>query len=77
MLTLFMFVVLILGPLTYLLFFAEDIFDYSKSTALLYIVGLAVGFTLWKPLVPITLAIAWCFVIGSWAWIVWKMLRNK
>lgn len=77
MIYLFISAVLILGPLFYLLFFAPEIFDCSKLTALAYIAGLAIGFSLWDPLVHITLAIAWSFVIGSWSWLVWKMLRNK
>lgn len=77
MIYLFISAVLILGPLFYLLFFAHEIFDYSKLTALAYIAGLAIGFTLWKPLVLITLTVSWSFVIGSWLWIVWNMMRAK
>ena len=77
MLYIVIFAVLILGPLIYLLYFANEIFDYSKLVALVYIAGLAIGFTLWKPMVLITLISTWCLVIGSWLWIVWKMLRDK
>lgn len=69
--------VIVLTPLLYFLFYAYDIFGFSKWFSLLYVVGLVTGFLFWKPMVIITLALGWVMLIGSWVYIFWHIFRGK
>ena len=69
--------ILFLGPVFYLLFFGSDIFGLPRYTVILYIIGLVLGFTVWKPMVLITLGLTWGLIIISWGMIFWGILRQK
>ena len=69
--------ILFLGPIFYFLFFGSDIFGLPGYTVILYIIGLVVGFTLWKPMVLITLGLTWGLIIISWGMLFWGIVRQK
>ncbi len=69
--------VIFLGPVLYLLFYAHEIFGLPKLTILVYLLGLALGFLVWKPLVLITLIITWSLILLSWVILIWNILRYK
>ena len=68
--------IVFLGPVLYLLFYAHEIFELPKFTILIYLLGIALGFLAWKPLVLITLVIIWSLIIISWVMIMWKIFRK-
>ena len=68
--------IVVFGPLFYFLFYAHDIFGLPKWLALIYVVGVVLGFTVWAPIVSITVSIAWILVIGSWSWILWNIFKQ-
>ena len=67
---------ILLGPLFYFLFYAHDIFNLPKWSALIYIAGVASGFVFWPPIASITVTLAWILVIGSWLWLLWQIFRQ-
>jgi len=68
---------LLLGPLFFFFFYADSLFGYSKYSGAVYIISLAIGFFIWKPLVIITLAISWAIILISWGILLWQILFYK
>ena len=66
-----------LGPLMHFLFYGNEVFGIPKLTTLLYLLGFAAGFTIWNPMLIITLSIGWLVVIGNWALLIWGILRYE
>lgn len=68
---------LVLGPFFYFAFYASDIFGLPKLSIAAYILGLSLGFTVWKPMLLITLALAWSVIIISWGMLIWGIVRQE
>lgn len=76
-LILFAGVVVFLGPVFYFLAYARELFNAPILLLLTYILCLVFGFTLWEPMVMITLVFTWLLTVASWVYVVWGMLRAK
>jgi len=68
---------LLLGPLFFFIFYADSIFGYGKFVGIAYVVGMAIGFFIWKPLLLITLVISWALIVISWGMILWGIVFYK
>jgi len=68
---------LMLGPLLFFIFYADSIFGYGKFVSIAYVVGMATGFFIWKPLLLMTLVISWALIVISWGMILWGIVFYK
>lgn len=64
-------------PFFFFLFYGHEIFGLPRYLVLVYLAGLAIGFTLWKPMLLITLSLSWIIVVSSYVRMLWGIFFYK